>query len=167
MSKLKLVDKENYILEGVFEKLRVVEHTFLDEDNILDAIDHYKANYVDKGLALGELNDGFLVIPTMVEYGGEQVKAEQVAETTKGPAFMIIDIYWNPDEETICGSIILLDTEEGDKVKDAINQGVECFVSASETEIYTIMDKNSGRMYSRISNIQGYKISLFEFHNKL
>jgi hypothetical protein len=167
MSKLKLIDEENYILEGEFEKLRVPEHTFLDEDNILDAIEDYKINYVDPGLAMGELNDGFLVVPTMVQYGGEQVQAEQVAKEEKDPAFMIIDIRWNPDRESIEGQIIILDSKDGIKVKNAINQGVECFVSASETELYTIMDKDSGRMYSRISNIQGYKISLFEFHNKL
>ena len=167
MSKLVVIDPEEYILEGEFEKLRAVEGTFLDEENILAAIDQYKTNYVDQGLALGELNEGFLVMPTIVEYGGEMVEAEQVSEEQKDPAFMIIDIYWDRDMRAICGKIILLDTEDGDKAKKAIAQGIETFMSASQTELYTVMDKKNGRMYSRISNIQGYKISLFNFHNTL
>lgn len=162
-----MIDPEEYVLEGEFERLRAADGTFLDEANILAAIEQYKTDYVDQGLALGELNEGFLVMPTIVEYGGEMVEAEQVAEEQKDPAFMILDIYWDRDKRSICGKIILLDTEDGDKIKKAIGQGVESFMSAAQTELYTVMDKETGRMYTRISNIQGYKISLFNFHSTM
>jgi len=165
MSRLVVIDPVEYILEGQFERIDVPERTFLDEENVLLSIEQYREDYVDKGLALGELNDGFLIIPTVVEYDGKSIEAEQVDEEEKDPAFMIIDIYWNRDRRTICGKVILLDTEDGDKIKKAIGQGVECFMSASQTEGYIVMDENSGRMYYRISNIRGYKISLFNFHN--
>jgi len=166
-SKLVVIDPEEYVLEGEFERLRAADGTFLDEANILTAIEQYKIDYVDQGLALGELNEGFLVMPTIVEYGGEMVEAEQVTEEQKDPAFMIIEIYWDRDKRAICGKIILLDTEDGEKIKKAIGQGIETFMSAAQTDIYTVMDKESGRMYSRISNIQGYKISLFNFHSTM
>jgi len=166
-SKLVMIDPEEYVLEGEFERLRAADGTFLDEANILAAIEQYKTDYVDQGLALGEFNEGFLVMPTIVEYGGEMVEAEQVVEEEKDPAFMIIDIYWDRDKRAICGKIILLDTEDGDKIKKAIGQGIEPFMSAAQTDLYTVMDKETGRVYTRISNIQGYKISLFNFHSTM
>jgi len=161
MSKLLLIDKseDGYMLEGELERLRPAGNTFLDEENILLAIEQFKADLVDQGAAVGTLNDGFLVIPT--EHG------EQVAEDDKEPAFMIVDVYWNRDQKTICGIIMLIENEEGAKVKSAIDRGVECFISSSNTELYTVMDEDSGRMYNRISHIGGYKISLFEFHNTI
>jgi len=166
MSKLVVIDPQEYVLEGEFEKIRAAEHTFLDEENILAAIEQFKIDYVDQGLALGELNEGFLVMPTIVEYeDGKKVKGDTVVDEERDPAFMIIDIYWDRDKRAICGKIIVLDTDDGDKIKHAIEQGVECFMSATQTELYTVMDKESGRVYSRISNIRGYKISLFNFHS--
>jgi len=157
MSKLVVIDPEEYVLEGEFERLRAPERTLLDEDNIITAIEQFKIDYVDQGAALGELNDGFLVMPT--------VDGEQVVEEEKDPAFMIIDIYWNGDKRAICGKLIILDTDDGQKVKKAIGQGVECFMSATQTELYTIMEQETGRMLCRISNISGYKLSLFSFHS--
>jgi len=159
MSKLIVIDPEEFVLEGEFERLRAPERTVLDENNIITAIEQFKIDYVDKGAALGELNDGFLVMPT--------VDGEQVVEEEKEPAFMIIDIYWNGDKRAICGKLIILETEDGEKIKKAIGQGVECFMSASETELYTTMEQESGRMLCRISNIKGYKLSLFSFHNTI
>ena len=165
MAKLTVIDPEEYVLEGEFERVRAQEHMFLDEQNILAAIEQYKEDFVDQGFALGELNEGFLTMPTIVEYDGQNVQAEQVSEEEKDPAFMIIDIYWNREKMAICGKLIILDTEDGEKIKEAINQKIECFMSASQTELYSVMDKANGRMYTRISNIQGYKLSLFNFHN--
>lgn len=167
MSKLVVIDPTEYVLEGEFERLRAPENTFLDEENILAAVEQFKMDFVDQGLALGELNEGFLVMPTVVEYDGKTVEGEQVIEEEKDPAFMIIDIYWDRDRRAVCGKLIILDNEEGDKVKHAIGQGIECFMSASQTELYTVMDKENGRMYCRISNIKGYKLSLFNFHNTI
>jgi hypothetical protein len=158
-SKLLMIDPENFVLEGEFERLIVPEKTILDEENILAAIDQFKTDFVDPGLAVGELNEGFLIIPT--EDG------EQVIEEEKEPAFMIIDIYWDRSRRAICGKLILLDTEDGDKVKKEIGQGVECFMSATQTETYTVMDDSNGRMLTRISNIKGYKLSLFKFQNTI
>lgn len=165
MSKLVVIDPVEYVLEGEFERLRAPERTFLDEQNILLAIEQYREDFVDQGLALGGLNDGFLVMPTIVEYDGKSIEAEQVVEEEKDPAFMIIDIYWDRNKNAICGKLILLDTEDGEKIKHAISQGIECFISASQTELYTTMDENNGRMYCRISNIKGYKMSIFNFHS--
>ncbi len=157
MSKLIVIDPEEFVLEGEFERLRVPEGTFLDEDNIITAIEQFKIDYVNQGAALGELNDGFLVMPT--------IDGEQVVEEEKDPAFMIIDIYWDGDRRTICGKLIILDTEDGKKIKKAISQGVECFMSASQTELYTVMEQENGRVLNRVSNIKGYKLSLFTFHS--
>ena len=159
MSKLNVIDQENLILEGEFEKIRVADKTFLDEQNILEEILKYKEERVDKGLAFGYLNDGFLIMPT--EDG------DQVVEEDKDPAFMIIDIYWNQGKKTIEGKIILLDSDDGNKVKNELSQGVECYMSASETEVYTSLDKEHSRMMSRIINIKGYKLSLLNFHSTI
>lgn len=159
MAKLLVIDREEYVLEGEFERIKTQSGVMLDEENVLAAIEQYKVDYVDQGLALGVLNEGFLVMPT--EDG------EQVVEEDKDPAFMIIDIYWNRDERSICGKLILLDTDGGEKAKAAINQGVECFMSVSKTETYTTMDKESGRMLDRISNISGYELSIFNFHSTI
>lgn len=159
MSKLTVIDPVECILEGEFEKIRVPERTFLDEENVLAAIEQFKADFVNQGLAIGYLNEGFLTIPT--EQG------EQVIDEDKEPAFMIIDVYWNRDRRAICGRLILFpETADGIKIKEALEQGMECFISASETELYDTMD-DSGRTVCRISNIKGYKISIFNFHNKL
>jgi hypothetical protein len=141
MSKLLVIDRVNYVLEGQLEKIKPQERTILDEENITTAIKQYKNDYVDQGLALGELNEGFLLIPTKIEYGDKIVEGEQVAEEEKEPAFMIIDVYWNSEAKEICGKLIILDTEDGDKIKAAIDKGTDCFISASETEIYTVMEK--------------------------
>ena len=165
MSKLFVIDPEDYIIEGEFERVKAPERTILDEENIIAAVEQFKVDYVDQGLALGELNEGFLVMPTIVYNNGEETEAEQVVEEEKDPAFMILDIYWDWERRAICGKIIILDTEDGEKIKKAINQGVECFMSASQTELYTVMDRDTGRMLCRISNIKGYKISMFNFHS--
>jgi len=159
MSKLLVVDPIEYVLEGEFERVVAPAGTFLDEENILAAIWQFKTDFVDPGCAVGELNDGFLLIPT--EYG------EQVSDEEKEPAFMIIDIYWDRDKRAICGKLILLDTEDGENVKKSISQGVDCFMSATQTDLYTIMDENTGRMYCRISNIKGYKLSLISFQSTI
>jgi hypothetical protein len=164
MSKLVVIDKAEYIMEGEFEKIRTPERTFIDEENVLANVEQFKTDFVDKGLALGELNDGFLVMPTIMEYDGKQVQGEQVVEEEKEPAFMIIDVYWNKERRAICGKLIILDTEDGEKIKEAINHGMECFISASQTELYDVMD-DAGRTLCRISNIKGYKISIINFHN--
>ena len=158
MAKLTVIDPVEYILDGDFEKIRAPGRTIVDVENVLTAIEQYRIDYVEPGLAVGELNDGFLIIPT--EDG------EQVVEEERDPAFMIIDIYWDSESRAICGTIIILDTEDGDKIKKAIDQGIECFMSASQTDSYETMDNATGRTLYRISNIKGYKISLFDFHNK-
>ena len=65
MSKLRLIDPQEFILEGEFEKIRAAERTLLDEENVMAVVENYKEEYVNKGLAVGELNDGFLIIPTL------------------------------------------------------------------------------------------------------
>jgi hypothetical protein len=154
MSKLLIINKEEFILEGEFERIKTPYKIYVDEENVLTAIAYFKENYVDKGLAVGFLNDGFLTIPT--EYG------DQVEEEDRDPAFMILNIYWDRKSLAICGSLIILPSQDGDTIKDAILQGADCFISISETESYTVMDKDNGKMYCKISNIGGYKISLIQ-----
>ena len=160
------LEKTDVVLEGVFEKITPSQNTLIDEDNVLAAVDRYKKEFVETGEALGCLNDGFLTMPIMVEHGGENVEAEQIVEEEKDPAFMVLDIWWNRDIKSICGAIVILDTIDGLKIKNAIAQGVGCFISATQTETYATMDEGNGRMYYRISNINGYKISMFDFHNR-
>ena len=155
MSKLTVIDRQEYILQGEFERIKAPERTILDENNVILAVQKFKEEVVDLGLGLGTLNDGFLTIPT--EYG------DQVYEEDKEPAFMILSVYWDSDKGAICGTIIILDNDEGNKVKAAIDQGVECFMSASETDSYEDMDKESGRILYKICDIKGYKLSLFNF----
>jgi hypothetical protein len=159
MSKLLVIDRQEYVLEGEFERLRAPERTIIDEENVIQTIEEYKQNFVNEGLALGTLNEGFLVIPTD--------DGEQVYEEEKDPAFMIIDIYWNRDRSSICGKLIILDTEDGEVIKAAINQGVDCFMSSSETETYEEMNKETGRILYKIANIKGYRLSLFNFHSTI
>lgn len=113
MPKLFVIDRQDYVLEGEFEKIRVQNQTVLiDEENILSAIAQYKKDYVDRGMAIGYLNSGFLVMPT--------IDGEQVVDEDRDPSFMIIDIYWNREEKCICGKLIIIDSDDGDKIKGAI-----------------------------------------------
>lgn len=163
MSKLTLIDSTQFILEGAFEKIRTAESVHLDEESIIKTIEKFKKSKVDQGVALGELNDGFLVLPVIIEQDGEQKEVEQIVDLQKEPAFMIVDIWWESEKQSIFGKIIILDTEDGQKIKESINQNAECFISATETEVYTVMNKSDGKMYCRISDIKGYKISIFNF----
>ena len=62
MGKLNIIDAANFIFEGEFEKIRVPENSLLDEQSIIVSLEKYKTEFVDKGNALGELNDGFLTM---------------------------------------------------------------------------------------------------------
>jgi hypothetical protein len=111
---------------------------------------------VDTGQALGELNEGFLTMPT--ELG------DQVVEQLRTPAFMVIDIWWERERHAICGKLIILNSEDGEKIKQSLKQGIECYVSSADIDSYPIKDESSSRVLFRVSEIRGFKVSLMNFH---
>jgi len=157
MGKLKLINKEEFILEGVFEKFTIHSNAILDVEKAKKAIESYKTDKVDKGLSLGYLNEGFLLMPT--EDG------EQVVEEDKDPAFMVTDIWFNEENQSISGQIILLDTSDGIKVKNALLQGIECYVSNANIDIYPTTEKNQAVVKMAVGEIKGFNISLMNFHS--
>lgn len=159
MAKLKLIDSEQFILDGEFERFKAPSRSILDEDSVINAIEKYNKEMVLPGKAFGSLNEGFLLMAT--EMG------EQIDEEEKIPAFMIIDIQWDAEKKVVFGKIILLDTDDGNKIKDALKIGLECYMSSSETNVHIILDKQSGKLLCRVSDIKGYKVSILNFHNTI
>lgn len=159
MGKLNVTSYEDFILEGEFEKIKIPEKSFLDEDSVILAVNKFKTERVDKGFALGQLSEGFLTIPTE--------EGDQVIEEQKNPAFMIIDIWWEREKRAIFGKIILLDSEDAEKMKQSLQQGIECYVSSADIDSYPVKEENSSRVLFRISEIRGFKVSLMSFHNTI
>lgn len=157
MGKLVLIDSENFILEGEFEKIKSSGKTVIDENSVKKAIELYKNNFVTPGLALGELSEGFLTMPT--------VDGDQVVDEKRDAAFMVVDIWWKPESRAIYGKIIILNSQDGIKIKEASMQGADCYMSSSETDSYPIKDEKSSQILLRISEIKNYKISIMDFHN--
>lgn len=153
MSKLTVIDLENFILEGEFERFnKIPPNTTLNEESIRKAVQKYKDEYVDKGDGLGYLNDGFLTIPTDL---GEQISEEQ-----KDPAFMVLNIGWEPYTKSVVGRIVILDSEDGLKIKGALKTGANAYISSSETETYDRLNKEQSRLEFCIAELKNYKISL-------
>ena len=159
MGKLNIVDKANFILEGEFEKFKMPAKATLDEQSVINAVGKYKLEIVDKGFAVGELSEGFLTIDT--GYG------DQIAEQVKDPAFMIVDIWWDTEKRGIWGKVIVLDSADGMKIKSALGQGIECYMSSSETDTYHAKEENTSRVLFRISEIKNFKVSLMNFHSTI
>jgi hypothetical protein len=149
------IDGFDCVLTGGFEKISIPPNTVLDEESVIKTIQNYKTNFVEKGTAFGFLNNGFLLIPTEE---GEEVDTQE-----KPPAFMIIDILWNSEKQLVEGTIIVLDTDDGNKIKQAVSRGGECYVSNSGIDIYTQFDKESGSLLSKASGIQNYHVSILDF----
>ena len=160
MGKLSIIDASQFILEGEFEKIREQKGSILDEQSIVDSVTKYISDYVTPGKALGVLNEGFLTMPTA---DGDQV----VAEETKEPAFMIIGAEWNSKKSCIEGQVVILNSPDGVKVKQAIQQGVDCYISSSETETYNAKEEGSSRILQKVSEVKGYKMSIMNFHSTI
>jgi len=159
MGKLNVVSYKDFVLEGEFERIKAPDKTVLDEESVITAIKKFKDEKVSLGYALGTLNEGFLVMPT--EDG------DQVVEENRPPAFMIIDIQWNSERKSIVGTVIILDSPDGEKIKNAIMQGTECYISYADTDSYLAKDENSSSVLLKISEIRGFKISIMSFHNTI
>jgi len=159
MGKLSIIDSEQFILGGEFEKIRTTQKAVLYEQSVIDALEKYKEKFISPGLAVGELSDGFLTMPT--------ADGEQVIEQQKPPAFMIIDIDWNPENKSIFGKVILLDSEDGIKIKESLKQGMDCYITSGEIESYMTKEEETSRVLNCISEIKGFKMSIMNFHSNI
>lgn len=157
MGKLNIIDFDNFILEGEFEKIKKPENAIIDENSLQVAIEDYKRNFVKNGNALGKLNDGFLVMPT--------IDGEQVVEEQKIPCFMVIDIWWNNERKSLFGKVILLNTPDANKVKQSLRQGVDCYISQGDIESYPVKDKDTSQILLKIQKINGFDMSIMSFHS--
>jgi len=155
MHKLTIIDLENFIMEGEFERFKSPPKATLDINSIIRAANDYNTNHVKKGFAFGHLNDGFLLIPTD--------KGEKVDETQNAPAFMVVDVEWNSAKKGIVGKIMILDTPDGLKIKESVQKGMHCYISGSETTAGVTVDKDSGRRIYRVMDLQGYKLSILDY----
>lgn len=153
MAKLSIVDASNFILEGEFEKIKPSEGSALNEASAKEAVEIYRELALN-GDAIGYLNDGFFTIETD--------QGEQVDETEKEPAFMVLDLAWEPYSKAVFGRIIILDSNDGLLIKKAISEGTNCYISSSETEFYTNMNKDRARVEMYVTELKNYKISLLK-----
>ena len=153
MEKLEAVDYEQFIFQGEFERFnKIPPHTFLDEKSAINAVDRYN-EWALGGQVFGSLNDGFLLIPTA---DGEQVDGQQ-----KEPAFMILKVWWDSKKKSVNGQIMILDSNDGQKIKSRINEGAECYISSSKTLSGSNLD-SLGRAIYQIIELDEYQISLID-----
>lgn len=155
MHKLTIIDFENFILEGEFERFKAPPRALLDTQSIQRAVEDYNVNQVKKGLAFGHLNDGFLIMPT--------VDGEKVDTSEKDPAFMIVDVEYNGVTKGVKGKILILDTEDGLKIKQGIKKGMNCYISSSESTEGSALDKDKGRLVHKIMHLGGYRLSMLDY----
>lgn len=142
-------------MEGEFERFKSPPRASLDKDSIMRAVNEFNINFVKKGLAFGHLNDGFLIIPTEI--------GEKVDETENSPAFMIVDVEWNPAKKGVKGKILILDTPDGIKIKEGVKKGMNCYISGSKTTDSSALDKNTARVMYRVMELGGYQLSILDY----
>jgi len=159
MGKLNLIDGNQFILEGEFEKIREQKGSILDNESVKLAVEKYNTDYVVPGKALGVLNEGFMVMPT--------ADGDQVVEEQREPAFMVISAEWDEEKRIVKGQVIILNSPDGIKIKQGIQQGIECYISSSETEIYNAKEEGTSRILQKVADIKGYSISMMNFHNTI
>jgi len=145
---LLLIDKENYVLDGVLYTLPLSEAPPLDEVSVEKAVAYYKKKLVDADLAYGKLEEAIqesvendMSIEEYEQYATQDPIAIAANQTIDGTfddeeilhpnesAFQLLDILYDRESRTIIGRIYLLDTPAGRYAKSRVDAGMHCVVT--------------------------------------
>lgn len=147
-----VVDEENYILDGVLYEFPQMEVP-LDEMSAERAVMVYKQKMVDHGIAFGALDsiikedrhddmpqelfaDYVLQDPIDAAQAlqWEDVSDNEEILSPNNAAFRILDIMFDPDQRNIVGRIHVLDTPQGNIMKQNIDANMRCMITQASVD---------------------------------
>lgn len=147
-----VVDEENYILDGVLYEFPQMEVP-LDEMSAERAVMVYKQKMVDHGIAFGALDsiikedrhddmpqelfaDYVLQDPIDAAQAlqWEDVSDNEEILSPNNAAFRISDIMFDPDQRNIVGRIHVLDTPQGNIMKQNIDANMRCMITQASVD---------------------------------
>lgn len=181
---LKLIDKENYILDGTLffieERKGIHQGARLDEKSVRQTVAEYKHQKIDKGIAFGVL-EKTIVQDTKDEVSDEEMERlnssfnpkdnfeihidqdfEQKQMSEEDIAFQILDIMYDQPNRRVVGRIQLLETPKGMEARSKIDQGLICYISSSGVEDVVVRDKSidprrTGGKWAFLHKLQAFK----------
>ncbi len=172
---LTVVDKENYVLDGVvfeipqYSSTREDVKVVLDEASIYNAVARYKG-FVAQGLAFGKIDRGipedysdeisadeYNVIASLNPYEAmklvlnEQTPMEDMEEKMpyERAAFQVIDFDYDSANKTLVARFYVLDTPEGLEMKQYIDQGRRCLLTKFQIEFVEDKDNRTHDEFGR------------------
>lgn len=172
---LTVVDKENYVLDGVvfeipqYTSQRTDVKVALDEASIYNAVGRYKA-FVAQGNAYGKIDRGipedysdeisaedYNVIASLNPYDAmkiammDQLPEEAVEERIpiERAAFQIIDFDYDSENKKLLARMYVLDTQEGMEMKMYIDQGKKCILTKAQVEFVEDRDQRTHDEFGR------------------
>jgi len=147
-----VVDEGNYILDGVLYEFPQMEVP-LDEMSAERAVMVYKQKMVDHGIAFGALDsiikedrhddmpqelfaDYVLQDPIDAAQAlqWEDVSDNEEILSPNNAAFRILDIMFDPDQRNIVGRIHVLDTPQGNIMKQNIDANMRCMITQASVD---------------------------------
>lgn len=153
-----VVDKENYVLDGVLYAFPQMDVP-LDETSAERSVTVYKQKLVDKGLAYGALhhvmeenrqddmpmevfNEYVLQDPidAVQSLHWDDEGDEEELLHPMNSAFQVIDIMFDPDGRNIVGRIHVLDTVQGKIVRSNIDANMKCMIT--QATIDEVVDRD-------------------------
>lgn len=147
-----VVDEENYILDGVLYEFPQMEVP-LDEMSAERAVMVYKQKMVDHGIAFGALDSiikedrhddmpqelfADYVLQDPID-AAQALQWEDVSDNEEilnpnNAAFRILDIMFDPDQRNIVGRIHVLDTPQGNIMKQNIDANMRCMITQASVD---------------------------------
>ncbi len=157
-SALVLVDKDNYVLDGVMHEFPLLDVP-LDLASAERSVVYYKQKLVDKGIAFGTLDNVLeenrqdeMLFQDYVEYSmqdpidavqalqwGEVNDDEEILSPTSA-AFQVLDILFDQDSKSILGRIHIMDTPSGRAARAQVDANMKCMVT--QVSIDEIVDRD-------------------------
>lgn len=181
---LRLIDKENYILDGTLffieERKGIHQGARLDEQSVRKTVAEYKHTKIDKGVAFGvlektilqdtkdevsledmdRLNANFNPKDNFEIHIDQDFDRKEMSE--EDVAFQILDIMYDQPNRRVVGRIQLLETAKGMEARKKIDQGLICYISSSGVEDVVVRDKSvdprrTGGKWAFLHKLQAFK----------
>ncbi len=147
-----LVDKENYILDGVLYTVPQVQAP-LDMFSAERAVAYYKSRLIDSGRAFGKMDapiieseqsdmsmDEFIpyslqdpIAAAQALSWDDDVYNEEVLNPNDA-TFQILEMLFDRESKSILGRIHLLNTASGRMARSFVDQGYKCLITKAEVD---------------------------------
>ena len=159
---LAVIDEVNFVFEGIFSKIVERDGCETIIDNIYHAVDVYKINFVDEGLALGKFSDSMLLMPEYEYEDDEVFVGNELSYEEAG--FVITNIWFDEPTMTIKGQLCLLqDTEPGIKAIEFFKSGVNLYISKTNHNDTVWKDEELGTFYYDYISIENFELSPMKY----